>query len=202
MWRFEQNRPLTGRCVLLSACSGLSNAKNAFIYGLVGALIIGAASLIVGAFMGGVNLGALAPLLWQAASMIVAAATGIFTLMVVVAGMQMLTSKGEGGGYDSAKTKIVVNGIGLIVCVSAYVFAPALLNLSPEPFIATADSALRTLGRGIGMLSVVATGFAGVLFIFSGADEGQRDKAKKILLGTSIAMGISLTVEIIIATFT
>lgn len=187
----------------------LSEVNTAFINLLIGFAIIACSAALASAFStSGLSSDAVADIqpdlvassLDSVRRFIIAFSAAIFVLIVTIAALQMITSRGEEGEFDKWRKVLVgaVTGVVIMFLADAIVLAvaerDALLILEELRGIAMF---LLTI---IGFLCAVAIIVAGVLLIVS-IDESLRDRAKTTIISTLIALAVVMASYAIIATF-
>lgn len=186
-----------------------SNISNSFIYVVTGFAVIACAGAYASALYSpvlssdpsaNINVSAVDPALRSVANFLITMSAGIFVLIVVMAGLRMVASQGEQGEFDKWKKILVSNCIGVIIMLIAYFIVQ---------WVAVRDSAIivnELLGISLFLLTLVGFGcvialvIAGILLIIS-IDEAYKDRAKRIVIGTLLALAIVLASYTLIITF-
>lgn len=176
--------------------SAYTDAANSFIYAFTGFCIIATAGAFAAAFSTtgfssgpatGVSPGILQGSVTSVANFIIEMSAGIFVLMIVIAGIRMVTTQGEQGAFDKAKHLLAINcgGVALMLIAAAIVNGVFSTN---SGFI---NEELRGIALFLltlmGFLCVVALIIAGIYLVIS-IEDSYRDKAKKIVIGTLITL--------------
>lgn len=186
--------------------STVTEVKNAYTQAAVGAVIISVATLIVDAFgrsAGGTLINP-APIAFAVSNvigyfkLIVAA---LVSVLVVTQGARLIALQGEEAELEQQKKKFLHSLLG----VAAILLANTLVNVV-QPGNASIVLAQEIRGainfvlEILMVLAVLSFMIAGVLLVVS-ADEAQKDRAKKIVFGTVIALIIVLAAYAIINYF-
>lgn len=187
----------------------LTNINNTVIFALVGFGIIASSLLIAQGltttgFSGGPVSG-VQPLLITSAldvirQYIITLSYSIFVLIIVISAMRMMFARGEQSEFDKWRKVIVGACIGTVIMFIANsivigVSAPSSFAIVTE-LVGLARFMLTLIGFGCGLALIIA----GIMLIVS-VDEGLQERAKKIIIGTLIALVIVLSSYAIIATF-
>ena len=187
---------------------------NSFTYVLCGFFVIGLATAFNNAFIGAgttpstlttsgipFNPSNLTPGINSIASFIAKGAEGAFTLVVVVAGLRMVTAQGDEGTFDKWRKVLIGNCIGVMLILIADSIRVAIQTPNDPGAIV---EELRGIGLFmltiIGFASVLALIIAGILLIVS-VDESQRDRAKRAVIGTLISLLFVIASYTLIVTF-
>lgn len=131
--------------------------------------------------------------------------TTIAVLTIVIAGMYLVLSIGDEGQKDKAKKIIQYTVVGIIVIL----LAQAIIDLVFKVFQGNAGGAAQIVGDVVvkiilAIVNIVTTiavlmiVIAGLYLIFSNGDEGQKDKAKKIIIYTIIGIVVILFARVIV----
>lgn len=174
-----------------------TNISNSFIYVFIGFVVIAITRAFADAFFGTaggpfgsrvINPSILNPSITSVIRYMIDGGAGAFVLMVVIAGLRMVTAQGDEGAFDKWRKVLVGNCLGVALMMLASAIVTGIQSTgSPAAII----NELR--GIGIFLLTIVAYAsvlsliLAGVFLIIS-VDEAQRDRAKKAIIGTLIAL--------------
>jgi hypothetical protein len=186
----------------------LQTAQKSFTYSFFGFVTIALGAAFADAFFSGpsrsnqttVDPTLLIPGIDSVSSFIFTASAGFFVLIVTIAGFRMITAQGDQGEFDKWRKVLVGNAIGVIIMVLSLIMVNAI-----------AGKDINSIGielAGLAMFVLTIFGFAcafalvvaGILLIVS-VDEGLKDRAKKIVIGTLITLAIVLALVAIINTF-
>lgn len=186
-----------------------TQATSSFINAFIGFAIIAcsaafAAAFATTGFSGGPATGVQPSILQGSivsiSNFMIEMSAGIFVLMIVISGIRMVTTMGEQGAFDKAKKLLGINcgGVALMLVASAIVNGVASTNEGyiNEELIGMGTFLLTLLG----FLCVIALIIAGIFLIVS-IDEGNKDKAKKIVIGTLITLALVFVLYTLILTF-
>lgn len=180
--------------------SSYSELRNSFVHLFTGLAVIGCASGIAGAFYLTVNPSFLIPGITSVTDYILTGAAGIFTLIVTIAGIGMITSQGDEGAFSKWRKVLMGNIIGVAIMLLAYSIVHAVTDVNPSLVLDELVGVALFLLQIIGFVCVIALIVAGILLIIS-IDESLRDRAKRIIIGTLIALAILIASYTLIATF-
>jgi len=187
----------------------LSNATNSFIFAFTGFVIIAIAGAFAAAFSTtgfsggpatGVSPGILQGSIVSVSNFIIEMSAGIFVLMIVIAGVRMVTTQGEQGAFDKAKHLLAINCGGVVLML----IAAAIVNGVAYSDASIINEELKGIALFLltlmGFLCVVALIVAGVYLVVS-IEDSLRDKAKKIVIGTLTTLIIIFALYALIITF-
>jgi hypothetical protein len=186
-----------------------STASNSFIYAFTGFAIIACANAFAQGFsttgFSGGNIPGFTPLLlgnsiesiWN---FMIYMSAGIFVLMIVIAGIRMVTTQGEQAAFDTAKHLLVINCSGVALMLIAKAIVSGVSTNTPELITEELRGIALFLLTIMGFACVLALIIAGLYLIIS-IDESYRDKAKKIVIGTLITLTLLFVVYGLIFTF-
>ncbi len=136
----------------------------------------------------------------SARQFIITLSTGIFVLLVVISALRMVSTRGEQGDFDKWRKVLVGSCIGVMIMFIADFIVQAVdrrdASLIVEELRGIALFAL-TFGGFLCMLALIVAG----IFLIISIDEGLRDRAKKTIIGTLIALAIVICSYAIILTF-
>lgn len=183
---------------------------NSFIYVLTGFIVIGLSHAFQIAFIGtGVlpasgipfNPSNLSPGIGSIASFMAKGAEGAFTLIVVIAGLRMITAQGDEGTFDKWRKVLIGNCIGVMLILIADSIRIAIQTPNdPGAIVAELGGIGLFMLTIIGFASVLALIIAGILLIIS-VDEAQRDRAKRAVIGTLLSLLVVIASYTLIVTF-
>ncbi|MFA5799331.1 MAG: hypothetical protein WC840_00035 [Candidatus Peribacteraceae bacterium] len=179
--------------------SSYSELRNSFVHTFTGLVVIGCAAGIANAFYT-MTPNPLILGITSVTDYILTGAAGVFTLMVTIAGIGMVTSQGDEGAFSKWRKVMIGNIIGTVIMLLAATIVNAVT--SRNPFLVTSELAGISLFllQIIGFVCVIALIVAGILLIVS-IDESLRDRAKRIIIGTLIALALLIASYTLIATF-
>ncbi len=164
-----------------------TDVSNSFMYAIMGLIVIGLAGAFTNSFFGTISPGLLIPGINSVISFMIRAAEGAFTLMVVIAGLRMITTEGDEGAFDKWKKVLIGNCIGAMVMLVANFIVIGVATRDAGVIVAELVGIGLFMLTIIGFACVVALIIAGVLLIIS-IDESLRDRAKRIIIGTLISL--------------
>lgn len=185
--------------------SALTDISNSFINLLVGFAIIAIAGafaqafttpgavIIVDPLIGGLN---------SVSEFIIKMSLGIFIMLVVIAGVQMILTQGDQAAFDKWRKILVMNAIGVVIMIVSYnalIIQAVTLN-RPDIIVEELKGLALFLLTLIGFGAVIAMIIAGVMLIVS-IDESLKERAKQIIYGTLIALAIVIASYAILVTF-
>ncbi len=159
--------------------------------------------------VGGLATGSINETIGRIIIAILSVTTTIAVLTIVIAGMYLILSLGDEGQKDKAKKIIQYTVVGLIVILLAqiiidFVFQLFFFNNPGGAAAIVIDVIVRLLKAVLDIVTtigVVMIVIAGLYLILSNGDEGQKDKAKKIILYTIIGIVVILLARVIIVFF-
>lgn len=183
-----------------------TDATNSFIYVFIGFSVIAISGAFAGAFYqpGGFfpNISTLTGTsIPSIATFIGTAAAGAFTLMIVIAGIGMITAQGDEAAFDKWRKVLIGNCIGVMIMMISNSIVTGISSTGGPGAITT-----ELIGIGTFLLSIVGIGctislvVAGILLIIS-IDESLRDRAKRAIIGCLISLLIVIAAYSIIDTF-
>ncbi len=178
----------------------MSETIVTFIQVFIGFVVIALAAAFANSFafsLTPINLG---PGIASVASFIITAASGVFVLMVVIAGMRMITTQGDQGAFQKWTKVLVYNCIGVVIMFVAYFIVHAVSDIDPGLLVEEMRGLVLFLLTIIGFACVAALIIAGIFLIIS-IDESYRDRAKKIVIGTLITLAIVIIIYTLIYFF-
>lgn len=187
----------------------LTQASTSFINAFVGFAIIACSAAFAAAFATtgfsgvprtGVQPGLLQGSIVSVSNFMIEMSAGIFVLMIVISGIRMVTTLGDQGAFDKAKKILAINcgGVALMLLAATLVNGVSSTNSGfiNEELIGIGQFLLTLFG----FLCVVALIIAGIFLIVS-IDEGNKDKAKKIVIGTLITLVLVFILYTLILAF-
>jgi len=127
-------------------------------------------------------------------------AQGVFALIVVIAGIGMITSQGDQAAFTKWLKILIANCIGVMIMVLAQILVTAISLRDASMIRIEIQGIALFLLTIIGFACVISLMLAGVLLIVS-IDEGLRDRAKRIVIGTLISLAIVVACYTLIMTF-
>ena len=186
---------------------------NSFIYVLLGFIVIALSSAFTNSFLptGGVGTGAVYPDfagggrlilgLDSVKGFIITGSAGVFTMMVVFAGLRMVTSQGDEAAFGKWAKVLVGNCIGVIVMLIADAIVLGITTPGdPGAIVDELAGIILFILTIIGFASMISLIIAGVLLIVS-VDEALRDRAKRTIIGTLVALLVVIASYTLIRTF-
>lgn len=191
-----------GFSIILSAYkeSALTDAINHFIWAIIGFAVIAISQAFVLAFGAGVRPEALTPGILSVIAFLLTATSGIFTLMITITGLRMLMTQGDSGELSKLFKVLVGNCIGVAICLISQGIVTAVATGAPGPIVEELAGITLFLLTIVGTMCVVAIIVAGVFLIIS-IREDYRDRAKRAIIGTLIALAVVLASYTLISTF-
>jgi hypothetical protein len=134
------------------------------------------------------------------ADFILTMSVGVFVLMVVIQGIRMVITRGEEGDFEKARKLLLLNILGVIIMMLAYFIVHTVSDVAPGLLVEEMAGLARFVLTLIGFLAVVALIIAGIFLVVS-VDESRKDRAKTIVIGTLITLGLVLACYTLIITF-
>lgn len=188
----------------------LTDVGNAFIYVLVGFIVIAISGAFANSFFftrsgaGGIlNIrpSELSFGLASASQFMITLSAGVFTLIVVIVGMRMITSQGDEAHFGKWVKILIGNCVGIVIMmISSAIVTAVATPRNPVAMTNQLAGLAVFLLTIIGFTSVIALIIAGILLIVS-IDESLRDRAKKMITGTLIALVIVTASYTLLKTF-
>ncbi len=184
-------------------------AGNSFLFALAGFAIMATAGAFASAFAttsfsGGpspnIAPGILGTSINSVAQFIITLSSGVFILIITIVGIRILSSGGDDGALDKWRKVLLGNIAGVMLMMLANVAITAISTGSSSLVISELAGLALFLLTIVGFLCVIAIIVAGIMLIVS-IDEGLKDKAKTTIIGTLIALGITIASYTIISTF-
>ncbi|MSR67986.1 hypothetical protein EXS65_04165 [Candidatus Peribacteria bacterium] len=189
-----------------------SEIINSFIYVFTGFVVIGLSLAFENAFVGSgtaplttagnpFNPSILNPGITSIANFILKGAEGAFTLTIVIVGLRMVTAQGDEAAFDKWRKILIESCIGVMLMLIAQSILIAVQTPDdPGAIVAEIAGIGLFLLTIIGFTCILALVIAGVLLITS-IDESQRDRAKRAVIGTLLALLIVIVAYTLIVTF-
>lgn len=187
-----------------------TDISNSFIYVFIGFVVIAVARAFADAFFGTaggpfggrvINPSLLNPSITSVIRYIIDGGAGAFVLMVVIAGLRMVTSQGDQSVFDKWRKVLVGNCLGVMLMMLASAIVTGIQSTGNP-------TAIINELRGIGLFLLTIVAYASVLaliiagiFLIVSVDEAQRDRAKKAIIGTLIALFVIIAAYSIIEAF-
>lgn len=176
----------------------IDETKNAYAYGITGSAIYIFANALIASAVRGPNV---APVQGALEGIIGFANIIIGSLILVTITYQafrIILKRGDEGAFDDLRKRIVFLMTGIVVWALANVIvAAAMPGSGTTRFIVEIVGLTRYLLQIIGALAVLTFIFAGFLYIIS-VDEGQKDRAKKAMKNTIIALVVVVFAYVIV----
>ena len=178
-----------------------TDITQSFIYAFFGFVVIAISTAFANSFgPGTISPSNLTPGLASVSDFIISGAAGVFTLMVVIAGLRMVTSQGEEGEFTKWRKILIGNCIGVIIMLTAFFVSHAIFDINAGLIVEEMRGIGLFLLTIIGFACVAALIIAGVLLIIS-IDESLKDRAKRAIIGTLISLLIVMAAYTLIITF-
>lgn len=176
-----------------------TDVQNSFIYVLSGMIVIALSAAFVNSFFNTISPINLTAGIYSVGTFFRTAAMGVFTMMVVIAGLRMITAQGDEGAFSKWTKVLVGNCIGVMIMFLADAIVIGI-NRSPGAIVTELVGVGIFILTIIGFSCVLALIIAGILLITS-IDESFRDRAKRAIIGTLISLAIVVATYTLIATF-
>ncbi len=155
--------------------------------------------------VGGISAMSANELMARLIQVILSVVTTLAVLTIVIAGMFLILSIGDEGQKDKAKKIIQYTIIGIIVILLAQVIVDLVFRVFTgdvggvrELVTTVVVKLLLTVLNIVTTIALLMLVVAGLYLIFSLGDEGQKDKAKKIIQYTIVGLIIILFARVII----
>lgn len=177
-----------------------TDVQNSFIYVLSGFIVIALSAAFVNSFASGIAPINLTAGIYSVGTFFRLAGAGVFTMMIVIAGLRMVTAQGDEGAFTKWQKVLVGNCIGVMLMFLADAIVTGVNTGNPAAIIT------ELIGVGLFMLTIIgfscvlALVIAGILLIIS-IDESLRDRAKRAIIGTLISLLIVVATYTLIFTF-
>lgn len=187
------------RLILLGERSDVvDETKLAYAYGITGSAIYIFANALIASAVKGPNT---APV-ESALQSIIAFTNGVIGALILLTityqAFRIILKRGDEGAFDDLRKRFVFLITGIVVWALANVIvAAAMPGSGTTRFITEIVGLIRYLLQIIGALAVLSFIFAGFLYIIS-VDEGQKDRAKKAMKNTVIALVVVLFAYVIV----
>ena len=172
---------------------------NSLIYALVGFAIISCAMAFTTAFTTA-NASVLGVSIESVSAFLIRLALGVFILMIVVSALRMATSGGEQGEFDKWRKVLIGACLGAGILVLARVMVIAIADRSASAIGGELAGILLFLLTIAGFVCAIAIVAAGIMLIIS-IDESLKDRAKKTIISTLIALAFVMASYAIISYF-
>ena len=177
-----------------------TDTVTSFTNAIIGFIVISAASTFAASFQI-YNPSGIGQFLATIAGTLVRASAGIFALMATIAGFQMVLSQGEEGEITKWQKVLLGNVIGVMIMFVSSVLVNAVFDPQhPEKIIEEVKGIALFMLTLLGFAGAISLVIAGIMLIIS-IDESLRDRAKKIVIGTLITLGVVLACYTLILTF-
>lgn len=185
--------------------SAITDARKSFINALVGFAVLAAMYPLRLAFVTGdafnpVNTAILIPEFTNLRSYIIVVAEGIFVLMMTLHAFRLLTSRGDEGETDKVRKALIMNILGAVLILLANVIVTAVMGGDAGMIAVELAGIAGFMITLIGGIAVLALIVAGILLIVS-VDESLKERAKKIVGGSIIAIIIALVSYVVLLAF-
>lgn len=177
-----------------------SEAGTTFIQVFIGFIVIAISAAFANAFSVGVNPSLLNEGFASVSVLIIAASSGVFVLMIVIAGLRMITAQGDAAAFQKWIKVLTYNAVGVVIMFIAYFIVHAVSDIDTGIIIEEMRGLALFLLTVTGFACVAALIIAGILLIIS-IDESLRDRAKKIVIGTLISLAFVLVVYTLLYAF-
>jgi hypothetical protein len=177
-----------------------TDATNSFMHAFTGFAVIACAAAIAGAFYINIDPSMLIPSLQSIIDYIVTAAAGVFVLIVTIAGIRMITTMGEEAEFAKWRKVLINNIIGVVIMMLSYFIVHTVVDRDTSLLAMELRGIALFLLEIIGFTCVIALIVAGVFLIVS-IEESLRDRAKRAITGTLIALAIVIACYSLILTF-
>lgn len=177
----------------------IAKARKSFVYALIGFTVLAVRNPIIQSFTTAgngnpFNEGILGAQFGGIIGYIVILAEAIMVLMITFVGLQLIVGLGDEGAAESAKKRLLQYvAAAVLISLSR---AIALIVVTPggqgiQRFYTEMYGLLSLVLTLLGAASVLAMIVAGILLIVS-VDEALKERAKKIVIGTIIALVLTL----------
>lgn len=185
--------------------NAMTEAKNSFLYAIIGMVVASVAVVIAGAVIPGtgtlVNTTQLEGPITNIFAFCLWAAGIAFLANVVVQGLRLVASEGEQEYIDRAKKRLITSVIGVGIVVLTKFIVDAALNLNMGLLSVEVSGIASFAVSLIGIAAVVAIIIGGVLLVVS-VDESFKEKAKTMIKTALIAVLAAALSYVIVKTFT
>src|SRR3989338_420270 len=180
------------RMIITSPAEGTyAEISNSFIHMFSGFAVIACTGAIVSALYhpgGDITPVDLTLGLGTVSKFIFNGSFGIFTLMATIAGIGMVTS-GDESGFGKWRKIVTGNVFGIVIMLLANVIVTAILTSNASLVTTELAGMVSFMLTIVGFVAVLALIVAGILLIVS-IDESLKERAKKIITGTLIAIAL------------
>lgn len=177
-----------------------TDMTNASIYALVGFAIISCAAAFAAAFTSDPAPGILGASIQSAIDFIITMSSGVFVLMIVISAMRMSMSGGDEGEFEKWRKVLVGSAAGVVIMFIANAIVLGVSGASAPVIVAELVGVAKFLLTIAGFACAIALIVAGIFLVIS-IDEGLKDRAKRAVISTLIALAIVLVSYVVIATF-
>ena len=183
----------------------MDETKTSFVNSLIGFVMVALAGGFQSAFGtgnagSGMNPGELTSGLDSVSVYLFTAAEGVLILIITIVALKMMATMGDTGEASNLKNILVSNCIGIVIMRIAQSVLNAVDSTSPTDINTELIGFANFLMTVIGFVAVASFIMAGIFLIVS-VDEGLKDRAKAILIGSSLALLIALASYTLIITF-
>ncbi len=195
------------RLILESQNEGvLTETRKSFLYAITGFAILAVMYPLAYTFTRGVtsqnpiNTQLLIPHFDDLRGYIIIVAEGVFVLLLTFHALRLLASMGDESAVEKSRKGIIQNIAGIVLMALADVISAAFLGEDASGIateLAGIAAFVVTLIGGIATLALIV---AGVVLIVS-VDESLKERAKRIVSGTLIAIIIALLSYVLLLTF-
>lgn len=181
--------------------SAYSTATQSFVFVFFGFCVIAISMAFANSFYFTINPGGnLGNGLNSIIDFIIQAAAGVFVLIVVIAGLGMITTQGDQAAFDKWTKVLRNNCMGVVLMMIAFFIMHAVTDINAGLIVLQMWGLAMFLLTIIGFVCIIALIIAGILLIVS-IDESLRDRAKNIIIGTLIALVVVIICYTMILTF-
>lgn len=184
--------------------SAQTEAKNAYEMAITGCAVIMMVTILVDTFspVTGVNPAPLGGALLNIIAYFKYILATVVTLRIVVQGVRLIALQGQGEGELEKQKKQFFNGlIGIAVILLANALVASFFPGAGTAVIAAETvgiaNFLLTIGGALSLVTIIA---AGGMLILS-VDETWKDRAKKTISGTVIALVVMLSAYVLVTYF-
>lgn len=182
----------------------LTEVKSAYAQALAGSIVIGGAFQLANTFaQPSGNLVDSAPfntLTLNVVLFLKALLTTVVMLNIVIQGARLIVAQ-EDGAIDKARKRLLHGMIGAAIVILASAMVDAFYDTpSPSPIVAEAFGIARFVLTIFGALAVIGIIVAGIMLILS-VDEGLKDRARKAVITSIVALAIVITAFGIVTVF-
>lgn len=176
----------------------IATARKVIIMSLVGIVLINIANRIAMAFLIGFNVDQGADP-GGAGSIIETELFGILNFVetfvvifaiiaIIVYGIKAVVDYGGEQGQQAFRKAIVAILLGIILIVTRFILAGAIVTGNPEGIVDPAMNVLYTIVGFVALIAVVVIAIAGIYLIVNLGDENRAEKAKKIIISVTVGL--------------